>query len=267
MTMGFGAMLSTVTMLNVMLMVFVASLGTIPAMFMGINLAVQMFLLTFALMTTTIQQVSLGCTAAISLMMAMMLLVLTNSTVQIAVILQSALAGAVSAVQGQAGAMMSAGINVMQGLRIGMESQRSSIIATARSIAAAVKSATAGVLNIHSPSKEMYKLGRYTGQGQALGMKSTIPEIQSTSQEMSGAVLDASYSPVQSAYSPESDAQNVNATSRSVESNTYAPQFNLTIGASEEDRVMERKVKLWIREALDDTFATMRSKSPRLREV
>ena len=57
-------------------------------------------------------------------------------------------------------------------------------------------------------------------------------------------------------------------TSRSTsETNTYAPVFNLTINGTEDARGLERKVKRWIREAMDDTFNSMARRSPRLQEV
>lgn len=66
-------------------------------------------------------------------------------------------------------------------------------------------------------------------------------------------------------YSPES-GDGYRATS-SVEYNTFAPVFNLTISGSNEDRVMERKVKKWINEAMDEVFESYSRKKPRLREV
>lgn len=66
-------------------------------------------------------------------------------------------------------------------------------------------------------------------------------------------------------YSPE----NVSSTStnNATEYNTYAPQFNLTISGSNEDRETERKVKRWINEAMNEVFESMARKNPRLREV
>ncbi len=41
------------------------------------------------------------------------------------------------------------------------------------------------------------------------------------------------------------------------EYNTYSPIFNLSITGSNEDRIMERKVKKWVKEAMSDIFESM----------
>lgn len=66
-------------------------------------------------------------------------------------------------------------------------------------------------------------------------------------------------------YSPEQDSRYYN--SESAEYNTYAPQFNLTISGTNDDRSTARKVKQWIDEALDDKFTTLAHKKRRVREV
>ncbi len=66
-------------------------------------------------------------------------------------------------------------------------------------------------------------------------------------------------------YSPEQDSHYYNT--KSAEYNTYAPQFNLTISGTNDDRSTARKVKQWIDEALDDKFTTLAHKKRRVREV
>lgn len=66
---------------------------------------------------------------------------------------------------------------------------------------------------------------------------------------------------------PYSDTSGeVSATnSYTVENNTYAPVFNLTISGTNDDRATARKVKKWVREAMDETFESMNRRSPKLR--
>jgi phage-related protein len=66
-------------------------------------------------------------------------------------------------------------------------------------------------------------------------------------------------------YTPENSFSGGRATIN--ENNTYAPVFNLTISGSMDERTMERKVKQWIGEKMDEVFEGMARKSPRLREV
>lgn len=66
-----------------------------------------------------------------------------------------------------------------------------------------------------------------------------------------------------SSYTPESSDVTIssNRNSGTVESNTYAPVFNLTLNGTSDDRATARKVKQWINEALDDAFMNMGSKA------
>lgn len=66
-------------------------------------------------------------------------------------------------------------------------------------------------------------------------------------------------------YTPESDSRFFSTSS--VENNTYAPSFNLTISGSNDDRILARKVKRWITEAMNDTFESFDRKNPRTVEV
>ncbi len=51
------------------------------------------------------------------------------------------------------------------------------------------------------------------------------------------------------------------------ETNHYSPTFNLTLNGTGNDRDTERKVKRWIKEAMEDMFAGMDSKNRLIREV
>lgn len=77
-----------------------------------------------------------------------------------------------------------------------------------------------------------------------------------------GSMLGVNYG----SYSPESDGENYQS-SNSVENNTYAPVFNLTISGTNDDRTMARKVKQWISEALDETFDSLYRQNKRIQEI
>lgn len=66
-------------------------------------------------------------------------------------------------------------------------------------------------------------------------------------------------------YSPEDSVSR--SSGRREEYNTYSPQFNLTITGTNDDRAMARKVKRWVREAMEDMFDTLDSKTPQTQEV
>lgn len=69
-------------------------------------------------------------------------------------------------------------------------------------------------------------------------------------------------------YSPETDMA-VTGGSGFVEYNNVSPQFHLTIHCNEDGsgRVLERKVKRWVKETMEDTFDMMERKNPRLQEI
>lgn len=48
------------------------------------------------------------------------------------------------------------------------------------------------------------------------------------------------------------------------EENNYAPVFNLTINGTNDDRATARKVKRWVKEAMNDTFESMSRRNPKL---
>lgn len=67
-------------------------------------------------------------------------------------------------------------------------------------------------------------------------------------------------------YSPDSAVSTRAETSRT-ENNTYAPVFNLTISGTNDDRTIARKVKRWVKEAMDEVFEGLSENNPQLKEV
>ena len=85
------------------------------------------------------------------------------------------------AIKSGLGSLASVGINFIAGLWNGIKSKFDGVIAKVSALASKLPSAVKKVLGIASPSKVMYKLGEFTGEGFALGIAS-----------MNNAVADAS---------------------------------------------------------------------------
>lgn len=88
--------------------------------------------------------------------------------------------------------LSSSGRYMMQGLINGMNSMRSSVMATASSIASAAASAINSSLKIHSPSEVTTDSGEYAGEGLVVGMKNRVSDIRMAAQAMTQPVLDQS---------------------------------------------------------------------------
>lgn len=155
------------------------------------------------------------------------------------------------------------GVDIMRGLDNGLNSMRGTVIATAQGIAADVKNAVNGSLDIHSPSRVMEESGEYTGLGLVKGMEKLTGKITRTAQ---GIADKAAYSlsPIRSRYSPESSSATNNRTSSQ---NTYSPVFNLTLNGASASDSNERKVKRWVKEAMKEAMEGMGRTNPRLQEV
>lgn len=156
------------------------------------------------------------------------------------------------------------GVDIMRGLDNGLNSMRGTVIATAQGIAADVKDAVNGSLDIHSPSRVMEESGEYTGLGLVKGMEKLTGKITRTAQ---GIADKAAWgmSPMRSRYSPESSPVANNRTSSQM--NTYNPVFNLTLNGASASDSNERKVKRWVREAMKEAMEGMGRTNPRLQEV
>lgn len=158
--------------------------------------------------------------------------------------------------------MYSSGESIMTGVNSGMESMRSTLVATAASIAADIQSAFNVELDIHSPSRKTYKSGVHVGEGYDLGMQSKIPDLRATAARMGSAAI-----PYASRYSPESDAGTVYNSRTSSEYTTIAPSFNLTVSGTQDDRMTARKVKRWVTQSMNEFFESMERKSYVTREA
>lgn len=158
--------------------------------------------------------------------------------------------------------METSGASIMSGVNTGMESMRSTLVATAASIAADIQSAFDVELDINSPSRKTMKSGQFVGEGYDLGMQSTIPQLQDTARSMADASI-----PYTSHYSPDTDSSTVYNSRTSTETTTISPTFNLTISGTQDDRTTARKVKQWVNDAMNEFFESLERKTAVTREA
>ena len=177
-------------------------------------------------------------------------------------IIASGLTLAVAAIAAKYSAFYSSGASIMTGLMLGMQSKRSALVATARSIASAIQSAFNVSMDINSPSGVMERSGKYVGQGLVQGMDSTGPDIRAASLRMGSATMGFG------GYSPEtSSVSTVYNSGGNSSTYTASPVFNLTISGTQDDRALARKVQRYIAEALKSTFESMERKTAPTMEV
>ena len=157
--------------------------------------------------------------------------------------------------------LSSSGANVVNGMIAGMNSRRGALIATAQSMASAVKNTINSALDIHSPSRVLFETGVNTAQGNIEGIKSKLPETRLAAQEMGEMSI-----PYSQRYTP---SNSTTSTSRSttVEHNTYNPEFKATFYTNGTDRDAKSKFKRWFDEAMTEFFASADRRYPRETEV
>ena len=82
------------------------------------------------------------------------------------------------------GSLVSVGANFIAGLWNGISAKFNAVIGKVKAMASRLPSAVKKVLGIHSPSKVMYKLGEYTGEGFALGIEAMTKAVQTASTDL-----------------------------------------------------------------------------------
>lgn len=101
----------------------------------------------------------------------------------------------ISEVNGSIGGMSAAGYSVgraiTDGMANGIYSGRSSVNAAAREVAQSALAASKRALDINSPSKEFFKVGAFTSEGQALGMLSEIGMVTNASEDLGKSAIKA----------------------------------------------------------------------------
>ncbi len=204
-----------------------------------------------------------------------------------------------TALNGLAEPLYTAGVDAMAGFNNGLESQRETVLATAASIASAAAASMCGALEIHSPSRVVQEIGVYTGQGLPLGMESQRGAVQREAQALALAALPpvVPSPPVAPAVLPQQGLppmvpfmlpprqaeagppllaprtpETAPVTARggnTYNQNQYSPQFSLTIGggATAQNRETERQVRTWIREEFGKMLRAAGRGAPAAREV
>lgn len=142
-----------------------------------------------------------------------------------------------------------AGRMAAEGFARGLESARGTLIAQAEALARDVENTVNKGLKVNSPSKVAMQTGRFFGRGLALGLEKTRPEVQLAASDMAGVVRGYA-DPVRGTGNTTTVANDRSRT----QNNTYAPQFNLTLNGASATPATERKVRKWVREAINDTF-------------
>lgn len=102
------------------------------------------------------------------------------------------------------------GRDIINGLINGISSMASSVIDTAKRIASTVSNTIKSALDIHSPSRVMLQIGKWTTEGMAIGMNENVKNIISASDNIAQAAIPNM--PQQESYG-YSHFQNVNQTS------------------------------------------------------
>lgn len=169
--------------------------------------------------------------------------------------------GIVSAITEKTTSFYNSGVDLMSGLNSGMLSMLPTLVATAASMAASIQSAFDVELKIHSPSRVMIDKGEDWGTGGIIGMRNMIPEAKVAAQDFARATTTPF-----NTYTPESSADTYNNSTTSEVMN-IAPVFELHVSGSQDDRSTARKVKRWVKEAIDETFESLERKTYVTREA
>ena len=177
------------------------------------------------------------------------------------IIITVSLTAMVSAITGRYSAFLAAGGMIMDGLNAGMKAKKAVLVATAASMASAIQRAFNVSLDIHSPSRVMMKSGGNVVGGVVKGMRAEFPDVRDTARDM-GYITRRAYDGYAPSASTVSTYNSYGGSSTSI-----APVFNLSISGSQDDRVLARKVKGYVSEAIRDTFDSLDRKMGDVREA
>ena len=100
---------------------------------------------------------------------------------------ESTASGIMNAMRSAAGAVSFSGIggNIVSGILKGINEKKPSLISAATSLAASAAAAAKRTLGIHSPSKVMMELGRYTAEGMEIGLRQGSKNLYRTASAIS----------------------------------------------------------------------------------
>jgi hypothetical protein len=83
------------------------------------------------------------------------------------------------------------GVQMMDGLKSGIQSQASGIAAAAAGVVSAAIAAARAAANVHSPSRVFMQIGEFMGEGLALGMDSTAHVVARSAADMVNSAVGA----------------------------------------------------------------------------
>ena len=109
--------------------------------------------------------------------------VLTNTEMNGYKLLMRALSGA--------GGLGGVGGNALAGLVSGLRGGRGGVVAAVQEIASVIVSTANKALDIHSPSRKLQTVGKYTGAGLVAGITGSVPATRAATERLVGAVLSA----------------------------------------------------------------------------
>lgn len=156
------------------------------------------------------------------------------------------------------------GVDMIQGLINGIGSMVGSVTSKVKELAGNVVGGIKNALKIKSPSRVMFEMGEFTGEGLALGMQDMQKKVTLAAQGLSTSVT-TSVQPNVNAYTPSSSS--VSNTRNQNVSNTYNPQFVLNLNGASATDSNKQKVKQWIKECIEEVFESMERTNPELCEV
>ena len=149
--------------------------------------------------------------------------------------------------------LVESGSDMMSGLAKGINNGKGEVTSAVKDVAKSTNKTYTNAQKIKSPSRVWAKFGAYQTEGLANELEDTIPTVKSAVRKVSAVATPAS-----GGYTPASGTV---TNTKSAEYNSYAPQFNLTISGSNDDRILARKVKNWVRESMNETFESMGRKT------
>lgn len=231
--------------LSISALLFLVAISRLSAAFGTVNTSQKVF----AVNSKKLPAMFIGCVSALLAQSNEMLSGFSKNSNELVVVIMATmlrLCSIVSSVN-----LYNSGVNIMLGLNKGLTDTSSTVLKTAARLAKAISDTINKTLDIHSPSGVTEDSGYFTGMGSVVGMQKSIPKVQSTSAEL-GQVMAEGMS--LGGYTPENSPTTTNTSN--TENNTYSPQFVLNIYGSA-DKTIESKVKKWIKEALEESYADM----------
>lgn len=108
------------------------------------------------------------------------------------------------------------GKDIMQGLADGISSMASAVWEKTKNIASGITGTITSTLDMNSPSKVTYQLGKWTGEGLLNGLESTVSQVETVAQKLSQASIPIFH-------------QDINYPQHVDNSRTYQPKMTIIV--------------------------------------